>query len=390
MARAELAAALRRDLDDEHAWSVFGDLLTEVGDRRGELIALEQRAASCERAFERSLLEHQARELFDALERGWLGSLADAGLEVGWRRGFAIEVVVARAHASTLARLLELPSAALLQRLVVVRPRSLTDVVRALADRPDRPIDALVIRNPVESSFEPLAALRSLTTLTLEGVDLEGLDALAALPELRSLTLRRCAGAPAGLAAGFADLRSLELSAHAGVEQLDVAALDVLARLRALTRLDLSDAGWPHIDAVAELIELERLDLRSTEVTDLAPLRGLTALRELDCSGCTGLSDLSPLAGLTRLERLRVGYTRVRDLRPLAKLERLRTVDLAGTPTTRLDPLVSLPALSRVNVEACEVGDVAPLLARGVAVHGVRPPERSWREIAEDYLRSSE
>src|SRR5690606_33570478 len=98
----------------------------------------EQRARASERPFERSLLEHQARELFDREHRRWLGPLADAGLEIVWTRGFAIEVVIARAHATTLESLLELPTSALLRRVVLVRPRSLARVAKLLAACSDR------------------------------------------------------------------------------------------------------------------------------------------------------------------------------------------------------------------------------------------------------------
>ncbi|MFO7567150.1 MAG: hypothetical protein R6X02_31180 [Enhygromyxa sp.] len=388
MSRRELEAALRRDPGDEQAWAVFGDLLAELGDPRGELIALEQRAQASERPFERALLEHQAGELFEREHRRWLGPLADAGLEVVWQRGFAVEVVIARSHASTLATLLELPTSALLRRVVLVRPRSLARVAKLLAASDARSIEALVIRGHAGDSLEPLASLESLTELSLEGAALAGIAPLTALPRLRDLILRRCEGELRGLA-GFHRLQTLEVSAHARAEQLGPDPLAPLAALVGLRELDLGDSGWPQADALAGLIALERLDLRSTGVVRLEPLRELLALRELNLSGCTGLSDLEPLAGLVRLERLRLGYTRVRDLRPLARLERLAILELAGTPVSDLSPLHGLPALTKLGLEACEVHDVAVLVERGVAVHGIRPRQRSWREVAEEHLRRS-
>jgi hypothetical protein len=386
MSRPELEAALRRDLDDEQAWTVFGDLLAELGDGRGELIALEQRASASQRPFERSLLEHQASELFEREHRRWLGPLADAGLEISWRRGFAIEAVIARAHASTLARLLELSTAALLRRVVLVRPRSLARIAKLLADQGDRSIEALVLRGRPEDSLEPLASLASLTELQIEGVALDDVAALAELPRLRELALRRCEGELRGLA-GFFGLHSLEISAHTRVEQLGPDPLAPLAGLGNLRALDLGDAGWAQADALADLCALERLDLRSSEVVRLEPLRELGALRELNLSGCTGLSDLQPLASLLALERLRLGYTRVKDLRPLAQLERLTILELAGTPVSDLSPLHRLPALTKLDLKACEVHDVSVLIGRGVAIQGIRAPERTWRDIAEDHLR---
>ena len=51
------------------------------------------------------------------------------------------------------------------------------------------------------------------------------------------------------------------------------------------------------------LTALQSLDCLITQVSDLAPLKGLTALQSLDCSG-TQVSDLAPLVGLAKLEVL--------------------------------------------------------------------------------------
>ena len=71
----------------------------------------------------------------------------------------------------------------------------------------------------------------------------------------------------------------------------------------------------------------------------------------------------------------------------LALLPMMSWQALAGTPVTEVYPLFELPSLRKLGLQACEVADVGPLIARGVAVHGIRPPERSWRDLAEDLLR---
>ncbi|PRQ05451.1 Internalin-A precursor [Enhygromyxa salina] len=386
MGRPELEAALRRDPHDEHAWAVFGDLLAAEGDIRGELIALDQRAAASEKPFERSVLEHRAAELAERERRRWLGPLADAGLEITWMRGFAINAVIARHHPSTLAALLELPTAALLRELVLVRPRGLASIAKHLRDRA---IETLTLRAPHCDSLEDLAALEQLRELVVDGGSTTGVEALASLPRLERLSLRRCRGEVVGLAAGFTGLRSLELSARADVGELGDGALAPLAHLTELRELSLRDGGWSELDALADLRALEQLDLRSTDISSLAPLAELAALRELDLSGCTDVTDLEPLARLHALERLELGYTRVRRLQPLAGLRRLEVIELAGTSVADLSPLFELPALRKVGVEACEIDDLQPLRARGVTLTGARAPEPSWRELAEGLLRST-
>jgi Leucine-rich repeat (LRR) protein len=389
--RRAIEAALRSDPGDEQAWAVFGDLLADAGDSRGELIALDQRARASERPFEQSLLEHQARELFEREHRRWLGPLADAGLDIVWERGFVREVVIARAHVAAVRALLALPTSALLRRLVLVHPRGLASIVALLREH-EYPLAALEVRGLADGngSLAPLAELGSLVQLGIEANALTELGALGGLAQLRTLNLRRCTGALDGLVGsegGFEGVTELEVSAHVAVASLGPDALEPLAGLTGLRELDLGDAGWTSAEALAGLVALERLDLRSTEVLGLEPLRGMLALRELNCSGCTGLTNLEPLAELPELRRLRLGYTRVRDLRPLAGLPALEQLDLAGTPVSELLPLFGIASLRKVDLKACEVHDVAPLLARGVTVHGVRPRERTWRDLADELLR---
>lgn len=411
MSRPLLEAALRRDLHDEHTWAVLGDQLAAEGDTRGELIALEQRATACERPFEKAVLEHRATELFEREHRRWLGPLADAGLEITWMRGFAIEVVIGHRHVSTLVELLELPIAALLRKLVFVRPRGLTGIVAALAGCW---VERLKLRLPViesgtraadsaESaagtpSAEParaveslaqLASLVQLRELIIDGGSNEGLDALGKLPQLDTLALRRGTGRLDGLARGFAALRSLDLSARTNVHARDRDPLAPVAQLTALERLILHDGGWSDLTALADLHALRHLDLRSTDTASLAPLAGLAQLETLDLSGCTEVSNIDALAQLTKLTRLELAYTRVRRLSPLASLRALEFVELSGTPVRDLSPLFGLPKLRKVGLHACEVDNVQPLRAAGVSLLGVRPPEPSWRELAEGLLHRS-
>ncbi|MEP1767407.1 MAG: leucine-rich repeat domain-containing protein, partial [Sulfitobacter sp.] len=93
------------------------------------------------------------------------------------------------------------------------------------------------------------------------------------------------------------------------------------------TPLDLVIEGLKQIpDSIDQLSELTELRLArrddfgspfgATQVIDLSPLQGLTALQSLNC-GYTQVIDLSPLQGLTALQSLDCGYTQVIDLSPL-------------------------------------------------------------------------
>ncbi|MFV8756415.1 leucine-rich repeat domain-containing protein [Nannocystaceae bacterium ST9] len=403
-ARAELFASLRADLDDEATWSVLGDLLAAQGDVRGELIALDQRRTSRpgERSLEQQVVEHRVAELFDRHVAGWMGPLSRASnLELTWRRGFVLAATIHGRSAgavklpgsptnlgivATLARLLELPAAALLRELTLPRLAACGKPARLLADAAARnlTIDTLALPQARCDRFAPLAELDALRRLTLSSTTTRDLAELAGLPRLERLDLARSDSDLRAFERGFAALRSLDLRAHPNVAS---ARLDSLAALHELRELDLGEGGWETIDALGHMLALVRLHLRGTDVFDLRPLARLRSLELLDLRGCP-IADLEPIAELGELRELRIGWTRVRELRCLRSLTKLEVLEIAGTAVRDLDPLFDLPALVRIDVQGSDVRDVRPLTERGVQVLG-RPQVSSptWRDLAEGLLR---
>ena len=72
-------------------------------------------------------------------------------------------------------------------------------------------------------------------------------------------------------------------------------------------------------------------DAIRTQVTDLGPLAGLTALQSLDLHE-TRVTDLGPLAGLTASSPSTSSGTKVTDLGPLAGLTALQSLNLGHAP----------------------------------------------------------
>ena len=56
----------------------------------------------------------------------------------------------------------------------------------------------------------------------------------------------------------------------------------------------------------------------------------------------TQVSDVAPLAGMSALQTLNISNTHVTDLAPLAGLSALQTLDISGTQVTDLSELFSL------------------------------------------------
>ncbi|MBP5232591.1 MAG: hypothetical protein J6333_04230, partial [Planctomycetes bacterium] len=160
------------------------------------------------------------------------------------------------------------------------------------------------------TTLAPLAAMQSLTSLTLSGLKPPaplGLAPLASLAALEELTIAGKDFAPT-----------------------DLAFLKPLARLR-------------------------RLKLRKLELATLAPLGAMTGLQELTIDHCPAPAPLAltPLSALTALESLTLngGQFAPTDLAFLKPLTRLRRLNLDGINLTAgLAPLARLPSLEALSL----------------------------------------
>jgi Leucine-rich repeat (LRR) protein len=111
---------------------------------------------------------------------------------------------------------------------------------------------------------------------------------------------------------------------------------------------------------IGALDKLRELLIKNTQVSDLAPLVGMTGLETLTLD-YTRVSDLVPLSGMTRLRTLSLDYTRVSDLAPLSGLTQLVTLSLQFTQVRDLAPLAGLTKLMTLWLSSAPVGDLAPL-----------------------------
>ncbi|MBI5821861.1 MAG: protein kinase [Verrucomicrobia bacterium] len=103
------------------------------------------------------------------------------------------------------------------------------------------------------------------------------------------------------------------------------------------------------------------LTLSSGVIKDLSPVRALTGLQKLVCSGTRtkgALSDLSPLHGMT-LTSLRCPNCQVTDLSPLRGMP-LEHLSLVGNPLSDLQSLVGKP-LTQLFLAGTQVNDLSPL-----------------------------
>ena len=176
------------------------------------------------------------------------------------------------------------------------------------------------------------------------------------LQELRTLRLS---------SAGVTDLAGLGAAANLtwlSLEGNELRDIDIaeLAKLHALSWLDLSNNALTDISALAGLSNLRDLLLTDNAVADLTPLSTLTELRTLTLDG-NAVEDLWPLAGLSGLEQLSLRENRVADLLPLTGLPALRYLWLRRNRIENIRPLSGLRNLRRLELADNAVVDVGPL-----------------------------
>ena len=167
-----------------------------------------------------------------------------------------------------------------------------------------------------------------------------------------------------------------------------------------LRHLNLSDAHvipWPEVGVSRE--GRQAAGHANSQLADLAPIAGNTALRSLNISG-TQVVDVSPLAGLANLQEFVARDTRIQDLFPLAGLKQLRRLILTNSALcdlTALRPLIEAgyPVLwLRPLIDECyPVVWTAEPLQNGIFVHGcpltTPPPEvvQQGNEAILNYFR---
>jgi uncharacterized protein (TIGR02996 family) len=144
----DLRARLISNPEDPARFQVYADLLTEIGDERGELISVQ---LLLENTPDDAELEAREAKLLAAHEPEWLGPLAFINpkhLGITWRRGFLSQVRVGPPlelsespdfdRVAVLEALLELPCADLLRGLTITptgveHPEPFQDCIEALA-----------------------------------------------------------------------------------------------------------------------------------------------------------------------------------------------------------------------------------------------------------------
>ncbi len=349
-----LEAVIAKDLEDVEAFKVYGDWLTEQGDPRGTLIALQTKRGQAAAA-SRLIDEHREHFL------GSLHEISDEMMQLTWRNGFVDAV-----------RFEKVPGGA------DAEERTVGKLARALLDHPSG------------------AFLRSLTVGTGDGIndgmiDYESIPtSIAPAPHLESIAIGdwrewQVSWSKLGDASGFWKLpRLARLSLRVGSMKLGTVASTSLRRLEIVTG-GLTKANLKSL-VTAKLPALDTLEVyfgsqhygASGGVADLAPLlankTSLAKLRRLGLMNaeftdelCAGLARSPLLRQLTSLD-LSLGTMSSAGARVLAANKRafahLDELDVSDNFLEKAD-LASLKGVAKKLVSKRQRSDEERYVALG-------------------------
>jgi uncharacterized protein (TIGR02996 family) len=351
--QAELAlirAIYEADPDDDEPRFIYADYLQQRGDPRGELIALQCRAARDPN----DEVAHRALNLFDVDESRWLG--AWHGEAIAWRfhKGFVHQLTI------------PIDSFVILGELLLSRepfPHELVHL-RSLELRESRGMD-----DPSLSSLVAILERLRLHTLSLQllvGTDLA--HALASSAALAHLTTLRLSDAthdrdvPAMLCRGMSSrFDSLEL-VNCHLTRSEATSLASAARFAQVRRLDLTSGGRLHpnelgIDGIVELLT------SNSRLTSLE-LHGNRYYEPGDNHYTFGERVVRDVLGQTQPPLVELGLsntvTTTDDLAGLARIATLQRLDLRGNwiEDPALDTLLGLPNLTTLNIAHTRISAV--------------------------------
>lgn len=150
----------------------------------------------------------------------------------------------------------------------------------------------------------------------------------------------------------------IDLDAHSN--WMDSEGIEVLARLKHLVALDLSENSIRDTRHLAALVDLVSLDLGSNGITRTRGLRSLNKLTRLDLSR-NHIGDVGDLAMLTRLATLDLAGNRIANIEGLGALNTLVRLDLGDNQLGDIRALSALAELMALNLRGNRIKDVRAL-----------------------------
>ncbi len=141
----------------------------------------------------------------------------------------------------------------------------------------------------------------------------------------------------------------------------DSVQLADIKTITSLTEIDISNNIFIHnIEPLSQLTELTVVKLSGVPVTDISSLRNHSELTELIISR-TNVNDISLLKNAINLSKLDISNTFVSDISVAQKLPQLQSFCLANTRVSDISPVKELTQLLSLNLASTQVSDISAM-----------------------------
>lgn len=207
-------------------------------------------------------------------------------------------------------------------------------------------------------NYDDLSLLPYLKKLTVHGVILDSLSCLAPLTQLETLDLTSCSF-PADDLSVVAALPSLT---NLTLNDCALSTIEGLSGAPSLTTLDLSNNTIRNLDVLSPMGSLQELILQHNAVTSLSALSGLSSLNKLDIS-YNAVTSVSPLSSCIKLNWLGADNNQICSLTGIASLPLLQHLSLDNNSLTDVSALSGCTDLKELSFAGNEVTDITSLSA---------------------------
>lgn len=149
-----------------------------------------------------------------------------------------------------------------------------------------------------------------------------------------------------------------------------------------------SYTGLPTKDQLQQMANLTEINISNNQLmTTLEPLKELTNLKKLFCSG-TAVVDLMPLKDLIDLQVLEANNTKVSNLKPLEKLTNLEKLSVENAKITNFQGLEKLQTLKIIycdknTISYDQVEALNKLLPSCLVIHQSEVLRLWWQNLAD-------
>ena len=147
---------------------------------------------------------------------------------------------------------------------------------------------------------------------------------------------------------------------HVPTNNNEISDLAPLSGLTQLTSLDLAYNNISNISVLSSLTQLTSLDLEFNSIADISALAGLTKLTGLRLTA-NNISDISSLSALTNMDFLDIGFNNLTDVSALSGLTKLTELWLNRNNITDVSALAGMTNLVSLDLEFNNITDVSAL-----------------------------